>query len=80
MEHRKAIKKPLKTEYAINLAMKNLEKLSNGDNDMAIEILNQSIVNGWQGLFELKQTKKVNHHDEVDALSYFTQMAQGGEQ
>ena len=58
IEHRKAMKKPLKTEYAIKLAMNNLAKLSNGDNDVAIEILNQSIVNGWQGLFELKGTPK----------------------
>jgi hypothetical protein len=32
-----------------------LIKLSNNDNEVAIEILNQSIANGWQGIFELKQ-------------------------
>jgi len=32
-----------------------LIKLSNNNNEIAIEILNQSIANGWQGIFELKQ-------------------------
>lgn len=78
IEHRKAIKHPLKTDYAINLAMKNLEKLSNGDNDTAIEILNQSIMNGWQGLFELKNQKpKKQTTNSNDAFDYFMNMAQG---
>lgn len=51
--HRKLMKKPMGDE-AINLNMKKLAKLSEGDNDKAIAILNQSIERGWQGLFELK--------------------------
>ena len=51
--HRKLMKKPMGDE-AINLNMKKLDKLSGGDNDKAIAILNQSIERGWQGLFELK--------------------------
>ena len=51
---RKQIKKPLATDRAIELAIKKLDKLSGGDNDKAIEILNQSILNSWQGLFPLK--------------------------
>lgn len=58
VEMRKKIKKPLATERAVKLAMSNLEKLSGGDNDVAIQILEQSIMNSWQGLFPLKQETK----------------------
>lgn len=58
IEMRKKIKKPLATDRAVKLAMNNLEKLSGGDNDVAIQILEQSIMNSWQGLFPLKQEAK----------------------
>lgn len=54
---RKEIKKPM-TERAVQLAMSNLEKLSGGDNDKAIKILEQSILRSWAGLFELKEDKQ----------------------
>lgn len=54
VEMRKKIKKPLATERAVKLAMNNLQKLSDGDNDVAIKILEQSIVGSWQGLYPLK--------------------------
>lgn len=50
---RKQIKKPM-SDRAIELAISKLEKLSKGDNDMAIAILEQSILGSWQGLYELK--------------------------
>ncbi len=53
IEFRKKIKKPM-TDKAIELAMKELEKLAGSDNDLAIQIINQSILRGWQGLFPLK--------------------------
>lgn len=62
LEMRKQIKKPM-TDRAIELAMKKLRELftlpfSDGmDNDMAIQILNQSVMNSWQGLFPLKEQK-----------------------
>lgn len=63
VEMRKQIKKPM-TSKAIDLAMKKLEELSKGDNDIAVQILDQSVLNSWQGLFPLKeekqQTKKVD--------------------
>lgn len=42
------------TDKAIELTQSELHKLSNGDNEKAIAILNQSIMNSWKGLFELK--------------------------
>lgn len=62
LEMRKQIKKPM-TERAVELAIKKLEELSalpfsgGMDNDLAIQILNQSIMNRWQGLFPLKEQK-----------------------
>ena len=64
---RKKIKKPFATDHAIDLAIKKLENLSGGDNDKAIEILNQSIEHSWLGLFELKgQKKTTNQNDWLD--------------
>lgn len=62
---RKEIKKPM-TDRAIELAIKKLESLcktSSGeseqiDEEMAIKILEQSIMNCWQGLFPLKEGKQ----------------------
>jgi len=59
---RKQIKKPL-TERAIDIAMKKINDLSGGDNDKAIKIIEQSIMNGWQGLFPLKNDQKTQGID-----------------
>lgn len=53
MEMRKSIKKPM-TERAITRAMNMLQKLAGSDNDLAIQILEQSIYHCWQDLYELK--------------------------
>lgn len=50
---RKKIKKPA-TENAIELAKSKLNKLSGGDEQLAIEILNQSILNCWVDIWPLK--------------------------
>lgn len=55
IDMRKQIKAPM-TQNAINLSMKDLERLSGGDNDKAIKILNQSIQRSWRGLFEIKES------------------------
>lgn len=56
-EMRKKIKKPLVTDRAVTRAMNRLQRLSNGDNDLAIQILEQSIFHDWQDLYELKDGK-----------------------
>lgn len=53
---RKQIKKPL-TDRAIELAIKKLNDLSGGDNDKAVQIIEQSVMNSWQGLFPLKSER-----------------------
>ena len=54
---RKEMKKPM-TERAVQLAMNTLERLSGGDNDTAIRIIEQSIERTWAGLFPLKDEDK----------------------
>ena len=51
---RNKIKKPITTKQCLTRAMNTLDKLSGGDNDLAIKILNQSVDHCWQGLFALK--------------------------
>ena len=53
IEFRKGIKKPM-TDHAVELLMKKLNGMSQYIPDQ-IEILNQSIMNGWQGIFPLKE-------------------------
>ena len=50
---RKAIKKPL-TERATKVLLGKLDKLANGDKELVIKILEQSILNNWQSVYELK--------------------------
>ena len=60
IEMRKKIKKPM-TDRAIELQMKKLHELSLVpftdcmDNDLAIKILEQSTMNCWQSLYQLKE-------------------------
>lgn len=63
---RKLMKKPM-TDKALELLLKKLDKLAGYDYSMMVEILNQSIMNNWQGVFPLKSdykpkeaTRKVN--------------------
>ncbi|MBR2408936.1 MAG: phage replication initiation protein [Lachnospiraceae bacterium] len=57
VQMRVKIKKPM-TDKAVELAMKELEKLSGGDADTAVAILEQSILNSWQGLFALRDRQQ----------------------
>lgn len=69
MQLRKQIKKPM-TEKAIELAIKKLRELATApfsdamDSNLAVQILNQSILNSWQGLFPLKQQKTICQHEK----------------
>ena len=53
IEMRKTIKAPL-TARATSMSFKRLCELSHGNESMMIEILNQSTLNCWKGLFPLK--------------------------
>ena len=51
---RKKIGKPA-TAAAIELAKKKIREYSKDDENRAILIIEQSILNGWQGIFDLKE-------------------------
>lgn len=60
---RKSIKKPM-SDHAVKLMIGKLNKMSSDVNEQ-IEIINQSILNGWQGIFPLKQEQKKQGRKEV---------------
>lgn len=51
---RQRIRKPL-TDYALRLLLKKLDKLGQTD-ALKVELLNQSIMNGWQDVYALKKS------------------------
>lgn len=74
---RKSIKSPMTTK-ALKLLMGKLEKLAFGNTDKKIAILEQSIMNSWKGIFELKTDtgyKKTNGYysqsSSIDNLKEF---------
>ena len=70
IEFRKKIKSPM-TDHAIDLIIKSLDKLTS-DNDEKIEIINQSIVNGWKGVFPLK--KQGQQQNRGSAGNFYDEM------
>lgn len=51
---RKANKKPM-TERAAKMILKKLDKLSGGDEETQIAILDKSVVKCWSDVYELKE-------------------------
>ena len=69
--YRKSIKKPM-TENAVKLMLGKLNKMSSDVNEQ-IDILNQSIVNGWAGIFPLpveKRQQKKNNFNNYPQRTY----------
>jgi phage replication O-like protein O len=54
LEFRKAIKKPIKSQMSLRAWLSRLKDLSHSDYKTAQAIVEQSIANGWQGIFEIK--------------------------
>lgn len=80
MEFRKSIKKPM-TDRAVDLVVKKLKDLTPSVHEQ-VEIINQSIMNGWQGVFPLnnERTKAIRQtttqkHTKADELDDFYRMA-----
>lgn len=75
---RKKMKKPL-TEKAAELNLKDLQKLSGGDERLMVPIVLQSIKRGWQGFYALKEAQtpraalqsSQNMEDFLDGLEQF---------
>lgn len=88
-EMRRKLRKPL-TERAKRLTLGKLEKMAPGNEEMQIAILDQSIENGWQGVYPLKTEnwngKRDNANDKPrqyreaeKALEMIKQYESGGE-
>ena len=60
LKFRKEIGKTLK-DVSIKANIKKLNKFSNNDSDLAIQILDNSIANGYVGIFEINNNKKNNY-------------------
>ena len=59
IEMRTKIKKPI-TESGVEKVLAKLEKLSNGNTETKIKILDESVMSGWQGVFPLKEERNEN--------------------
>lgn len=57
VEHKKAMKAPMATQQAVSLNANKLRQLSVKDQVAMVE---QSVENGWKGLYELKQKQQQN--------------------
>ncbi|MDU7085900.1 MAG: phage replication initiation protein [Clostridium sp.] len=69
---RKAIKSPM-TSNALKLMLSRLDKLSNCDNGKKFKILEQSIMNSWKSIYELKNEngqKKAQYSNEKPKLRF----------
>lgn len=64
VDMRKRIKKPL-TERALDILFVKLDTLSGGNDSNKIKILENSILNCWQGIFELKPEQKEKTQEEI---------------
>lgn len=62
--HRIQIKKPM-TEEAERLTILKLESLKKDGND-PISVLEQSVMHGWQGIFELKDKQKIKKKTQAE--------------
>ena len=75
---RERIKKPISTQHTVDLLVKKLKELStidgNIDNDRAIGVLNQSIMNNWQDLYALKNnsnsSKNFNNYTQRGGIDW----------
>lgn len=67
-DHRKQLKAPM-TDQAYKMLLNKLEKLSDGDEEKKVAIINQSIENGWKGVFDIKsgefKAKRGGKRDDI---------------
>lgn len=64
IEMRTKLRKPL-TEHAVKLILNKLDKLRQEGHAPA-DVLNQSILNGWQGVFPVKDDERRSHTREAN--------------
>lgn len=68
LEYKKSIKHQYKNEISVRKCYQNLLKMSNNDPVIAQEIVDQSVGNGWIGLFPLRRRINNDATDTVDGI------------
>lgn len=71
IEFRRSIKKPL-TELGVNKIINQLTKWGYNTNQI-IEVLDNSIMNNWQGIFQLKETIYKNNSKKIVKDTVYTE-------
>ena len=84
-EMRNKMKKPI-TVRALEMALKELDKLSAGDEMTKVAIVDQTLEHGWQKFYELKVSntqynsrKQKSLQEEADDLASYLDMMNGGD-
>jgi hypothetical protein len=57
IQHRKSKRAPIRTQLQFDKVFKKLQKISQNNDSKAIQIIDESIANGWTGLFEIQDRK-----------------------
>ena len=70
LDERKQQKRKKYTARGEQATLHNLQKISNNDEKQAIKIIQQSITQGWQGLFALKGATNRNELNAEQALNW----------
>lgn len=66
LRFRKLLKKPIKIQMSLEALYRDLKKLSGDSPVIAKRIVEQSIANQWQGIFELKEPDKLTAKKQPD--------------
>lgn len=77
-DFRKKIGKPM-TDHAVGLLRGNLKKLAGDDESLKIAIIEQSIFNGWQGVFALKDGFQKQQQKQAQPLKPHIEIINGEE-
>ena len=78
--YKEEIKDPYKTRVGASTQYQNLIKLSKGDPELAMKIVNQSIASEWRGLFALKATFQQPADNSLDSIRNQIKTAVYGDQ
>ena len=77
VSYRNKIKKPFKTQESFDAQFRKLKSLSSNSLDAATEIVENSIAEGWQGLFKLKENTKDPPSKHPESHSIYSQQLKG---
>ena len=66
-----------KSPHSLKAALKKLNRLSNGNEQTAIEIIEESMANGWKGFFKLKDENSTTKPVKKSAAEIIQQVKNG---